>query len=295
MNIFLAPDRRLRAGWRFAIAFVATIAVRFTAGGVGFLADHSHGVVFQIVSRLLTLLLLLVLYPILGRLLDRDPRPFTSMGLGPDRRLRNLIAGALFGMLIICAAVASIAVAGHVSLHWHWTSATWLPLLEVSIVLLIAAMNEELIFRGYPFQRLLEAIGPFLSVTIMAALFGLIHWSNPNASLISIANTAIGGALFCLAWLRTRSLWFCWAMHFSWNFTLGVLFGLPVSGITLLAVLGPGSAEGPKWLTGGSYGIEAGLSGTAAMLLGLLVILAVTRGSWLCTENHEQKRIAYRD
>src|SRR5205807_9046091 len=133
-------------------------------------------------------------------------------------------------------------------------------------------------FRGYPFQRLLEGTGKIISVSIMAILFGLGHWFNPHATLIGVANTMLVGVLFAIAYLRTRSLWFPWALHFAWNFSLGVLFGLPVSGTMKFAVLGSGAARGPEWLTGGSYGIEAGLSGTVAVLAGIAAVLLLTRG-----------------
>jgi hypothetical protein len=60
-----------------------------------------------------------------------------------------------------------------------------------------------------------------------------------------------------------------------------MLYGLPVSGITNFAVVVHGAANGPVWLTGGDYGIEASATGTAVILLGILLLVrfAPTRAS----------------
>ncbi len=40
----------------------------------------------------------------------------------------------------------------------------------------------------------------------------------------------LAGVLLSIAWLRTHGLWLPWGLHFAWNASLGILFGLPVSG-----------------------------------------------------------------
>ena len=82
--------------------------------------------------------------------------------------------------------------------------------------------------------------------------------------------TAIG-ILLSIMYLRTRSLWLPWGFHFAWNTTLGLVLGLPVSGLRLFNVAVHGTANGPRWLTGGSYGIEASAPGAFAIGVGLLV------------------------
>ena len=71
--------------------------------------------------------------------------------------------------------------------------------------------------------------------------------------------------LLAVAYLRTRTLWLPFGIHFGWNFALGFVFGLPVSGMSTFSVIVHGSIRGPAWLTGGAYGLEN--SGAAAILL----------------------------
>jgi len=52
------------------------------------------------------------------------------------------------------------------------------------------------------------------------------------------------------------------------EFVLGWFFGLPISGINLVSnPLLQGQESGPKWLTGGTYGIEGGVACTISLIL----------------------------
>jgi hypothetical protein len=133
----------------------------------------------------------------------------------------------------------------------------------------VAAAKEEVIFRGYAFQRLAEAITPVGAIAVTSAFFGLAHFANPHRTWISTLNTALVGIPFCIAYLRTRSLWMPIGIHFVWNFLQGFLFGLPVSGIVFSATVLTARVQGPAWLTGGNYGPEGGLLATPAILLGI--------------------------
>jgi hypothetical protein len=75
-----------------------------------------------------------------------------------------------------------------------------------------------------------------------------------------------------------------WGIHFGWNTVLGLVFGLPVSGLTDFSVIVKSRALGPKWLTGGAYGIEGGALGTIVIVLGLLPMLWFTRNGRFCAE-----------
>ena len=64
--------------------------------------------------------------------------------------------------------------------------------------------------------------------------------------------------MFGAAYLKTRTLWFPFALHFAWNWVQGAFLGITVSGLKQLitAPLFRATDAGPVWLTGGEYGIE---------------------------------------
>jgi hypothetical protein len=142
---------------------------------------------------------------------------------------------------------------------------------------LVAAAMEEILFRGYGFQRLVEAVGAVGAVALMSAFFGFMHIENPSATILSTVNTVLAGVLFSVAYLRTRALWLPIATHWAWNFFQGQVFSLPVSGIRVPRPLFEVRIPGPSWLTGGAYGPEGGLVVTAVALAGIL---------WLARTRH---------
>jgi membrane protease YdiL (CAAX protease family) len=268
----MAPDGRLRALWRF----VAAVAIVFLANYIAALAGSwaGRGRRFELVYRPLTMLLLIAGFSALLKFLDRVPEhPLPAMGL----RLRNWRRDALIGMALgagmVTAVVVCIGIFGDLEFRIQLSSHLLAIAIAELFILAAAAMAEELMFRGYPFQRLVEAAGPWAATLVLSGLFGAVHLQNPNASIWGFLNTVLVGVLLSVAYLRTRSLWLPWGLHFAWNAMLGFVFGLPVSGIKEFAVLVKGTATGPLWLTGGSYGIEASALGAVAIIVGLLLVL----------------------
>jgi hypothetical protein len=137
-----------------------------------------------------------------------------------------------------------------------------------AVLLFLAALAEEALFRGYVLQTFTRAQLAVLGVLLTSVPFALVHLSNPNVVPgVTFANTALAGIWLAAAYLRTRSLWFPLGVHWAWNWALGALFGLPISGVNLVSnpVL-KGNDVGPAWLTGGSYGIEGGVACTVALV-----------------------------
>lgn len=141
-----------------------------------------------------------------------------------------------------------------------------------AVVIASGAFAEELLFRGYAFQVMVRAVGPYASVIPFAVLFALMHSGNPNASPVGLANTGAFGVLFGYAYLRSRDLWLPIGLHLGWNFTLP-LFGVNLSGLRMKVTGYEMSwTAGPLW-SGGEYGPEASIL-TSAVVLVLFVYLA---------------------
>ena len=275
-NLFIDRNDHLRAGWRFFIAGILYKVVTYLASVAASALAPGGGNRSELVFRGLSLLLLVLGYAGLSVVADHNSRPLTYVGLSfGQRQIKEVVFGLGFGAAQIGMCVAGIALAGALTLDIRLRSGMVRLVVVQLVILAVAAMLEEVVFRGYPFQRLAEAVGAIPAILILAALFGAGHLNNPSANLFGILNTMLIGVLFCIAYLRTRSLWLSWAIHFSWNLTLGVVFGLPVSGLTQFAVVVRGRAEGPTWLTGGSYGIEAAATATVAIVLGILVLFLI--------------------
>jgi membrane protease YdiL (CAAX protease family) len=231
---------------------------------------------------LLTGIFLLFLLAVGFALLNTIARNYSSLRdlLGLPRRptsREEWIIGAALGWGMVVLAVLPMALAGtlHVTL---WTSPRAFSLLFLNLAALaVSALVEEVVFRGYPFRCLIAAIGPTAATVILSVLFGLLHMLNNDATWTSVLIAMFAGVLFSVAWLRTHGLWLPWGLHFAWNASMGVLFGLPVSGITDFSSVVQTQAIGRTWLTGGLYGPEGALFTIVVLAFGLIFLIRLTR------------------
>ena len=275
-KIFINDVGRIRSGWRvliFVAAFIALTLILVTVLRVVFLfvgprLSAARPLIGELVFRGSLLAAALGAGYLCARFLEG--LPWRSLGLTFHRGwLRDLLVGFAigFGSLVIAVAIALkgfyFSVGGP-----EWSSVIR-SMIGSGVILFAAALAEESMFRGYGLQTLTRAKLAWLGVLLTSVPFGLVHLSNPNVVPgVTFANTALAGIWLAAAYLRTRSLWLPLGVHWAWNWALGWFFGLPISGINLVSEpLLNVQDVGPKWLTGGSYGIEGGVACTIALIL----------------------------
>ena len=261
------PDARLstviRVSFFIALVLIGVLLLE------GFLVSIFGAVVAGTIGLCLTGLFANLLTM---RIFDR--RPFTDIGLhanGPS--LNNFLLGLSLGggSAALMLAAPLLAGTGHL-LPRPDPNFAWGSLLFYLTALLFAAAGEEMIFRGYAFQLLVEKMGPFATVLPVGVIFGLAHSSNPHASPLAVLNTMLWGILLGYAFLRSRDLWLPIGLHYGWNAVLP-LFGVNLSGLTIDVTRYLYRWDlTPLW-SGGDYGPEGGLL-TTIFVLALFFALA---------------------
>jgi membrane protease YdiL (CAAX protease family) len=198
-----------------------------------------------------------------------EGRPVTEVSKGFVKY--NLI-GIGIGVAFISLIMGILALLGYYRIDGLNANSAVLQILSMS---LIAGVVEEVLLRGYFFRFVEEALGTWFSVAISALLFGFLHAWNPNASFISSLSIALtAGVVLALLFAITRNLWIVIGMHYAWNFTLGGIYGAPVSGGEARGFF-KGILEGPELLTGGDFGPEASV--ITVMVFTILSVYLVFR------------------
>ena len=195
-----------------------------------------------------------------------DRRPARSTPLALDRRSASAFGrGAVLGALLVGIVVAILAVAGAYEIAPRSCRAEPLARFvawSVAFVLL-ASLFEEALFRGYALFALRELVGGVVAVAVTGLLFALGHRTNPGFGPWAILNLAIVGGVLAVWVLRERSVWVAVGAHAGWNAAIVAAAAIPVSGLAFPAPCHAGIVAGPDWLTGGTFGIEAGIPTTA--------------------------------
>ena len=283
--VWIDRSGRVHAVWRIVLYLLLAVSLGLLAGLV---TEAIRGVLGLDEESLLWIgiryvpLCIAVLVPAIVMLRFFDHASWRVLGIGLHSRMWLEVGqGLAVGFVLMTAIVLvgwglgalEIAPAGSSSA----SSASLLGILGAFVILLLASAFEELLFRGYAFQVMIQGIGRLAAVGVTALLFGWAHWSNPNASWLSTINTALAGVLLAVAYLETRSLWLPTVLHLSWNFSQGVVYGLPVSGIDfpahVVTFTASSDSAGPDWLTGGAYGPEGGLLLTVGVVLAIAWVI----------------------
>lgn len=269
-NIFYT-NSRIKAFWRISIF----ISLLFLAISPLILINNSY---LQFFGAILILILGLYLN---AKYLDK--RDFLEYGLVLKK---ETFTDLLFGILIGVFAVSLILLIGKVTGVLLVSDFLSIPklslLLPFAFKMLLISMLEETFFRGYLFinlydgfksKRTSKKITLLIAVVLSSLLFGLAHFSNNNASLLSMALLTINGVVWCIPFIITKNLGLSIGLHMAWNFTQTQL-GFTMSGNKALFSFYEIQNNGSDLLTGGDYGPEAGVLGLIGFIVMLLASLA---------------------
>ncbi len=232
---------------------------------------------FDLVYRLLVLFLVLVGYGVMAYVFQRQRQPFVSMGL--VRRpgwTREFGLGTALGWAIVLCSVLPLVLIGGLYVNVWTAPRQWFLLILDVCVLMLWSLTEEIVFRGYPLQRLIDAVGSSTATILIAVLAAVLQIDAfaPRASLWVAFFLAW---LLCLAYLRTRALWVSWGIRFAWYAAIGLLFGLPIEGISRYSPVIQSTARGPEWLTGFDYGPSAAFVTVLVLIAAFYFLLRTTR------------------
>lgn len=272
MKKFLRNDHgQLRNGWWILIFVIVFLASQLAYHPVSHAVQQfSAGKTW--LSPLPVIFLLLVTW-ICQRL---RKQPLTAVGLRLDARwLRQAGCGIAFGAAQMLAIAALIHFAGGVQFGLD-PARGWAALAHGAWFFVWVALLEELLFRGFVFQRLVDGAGVTLAQLLMAVLFAVAHWGNPGmegtTEIWATIDTILGGLLLGFAYLRTGSLALPIGIHFGWNWVQGSFLGFDVSGLHQAGWLLPHLLDKPQWLTGGAFGPEASVFAVIVDAIAVLLL-----------------------
>ena len=200
-----------------------------------------------------------------------DRRPWVDVGLSrASLGARNLVTGWCVGggaNVFTCAVLLATGLLGFARTtdDGSWIGAAF----RITLVLVPAALAEEIICRGYLLTAIRDSIGTRAAVVLTSVMFGLLHLRNPGATMASVLVVTLSGLLLAMVRIAQDRLYAAWMAHLAWNWTMAVPFHALVSGIRFDAPRYRAVTSGPAWLSGGDWGPEGGLVAALGLTMGL--------------------------
>jgi len=273
-GFFFADERTLRAPWRIIAFIVVSLAMYLLAAALAGTAESFAGmfglrlIVYTAVSALaLVGATYVCVYWIDGRTWD-----YVRLGRSAAQPSR-LAAGTLMGALAIGVPSVVLLMTHELRIAPGPDGSWWDTALRAALLLIPAALTEELLMRGYVFAVLRETIGWRWALIGTSIVFGLLHVQNPGADAEAIVLVIIAGFFLGAIVLVTESLYAAWAAHFAWNWVMAGALHTAVSGLGLATPNYRVVDAGPDWLTGGAWGPEGGVAAGLGMFAFLFYLI----------------------
>lgn len=263
----------LQKGWLRVLLFMITylLFIFFGSTLLGLLlaftgiADTPQSLFYS--SIVLNFILAIIIVSLFRKVFDR--RSFKSLGLKWTGFEKERAAGFLTGILLITVMATVLRALGLLQLFRADVELSDFVL--VTVIMIIVSFAEELVFRGYVLNNLMQSMPKEAALFTSAILFAIFHSLNPNFNLIAFINIFIAAVLLGCNYIYTRNLWFAVFFHFSWNFFQGPVLGFEVSGLDLPTLLEQ-NIKGSILLTGGDFGLEASWLATFTMSIMTLLL-----------------------
>ena len=187
-----------------------------------------------------------------------DRKPLMSIGLSIKDKANEMLVGLGFalafigGLFLLLWLLGAITITGYVGFKPG--------VFFVSMMLFLAAFDEELIFRGYILNSMMDSSSRWVALAGSSAIFALMHAGNPSvwSNWVPMTELFAAGFILGISYTFTKNLWFPTFFHFGWNFFQG-LFGFEISGINVDSwkmISHENTGNVPDIISGGAFGIE---------------------------------------
>ncbi len=212
------------------------------------------------------------------RLFER--RSFYTIGLNQRSKFKKYITGAAIAIVMQLAYFFIVLIFGWgevVSQPINATGAMGTSAIGLVLLFLVGFMiqgaSEEIVVRGWMMPVLSAHYKIPTAIAITSVFFGLLHIGNPNIEILPIINLILYGVFAALYAIWDGGLWGIFAQHSIWNWFMGNVLGLPVSGMIIgNASIIETKLTGPIFITGGSFGPEGGVIVTLIEIISIIVV-----------------------
>ena len=201
-----------------------------------------------------------------------------TIGFTKENALKKYLVGFATGIVMNISVIATLAIVGCIEFSSESIAVTGINAIGGVLVFLlgyiIQGASEEILTRGWIFQVIGSRYKPWLGVLIASILFSIMHLGNDGVNIFAAINIFLIAILLSLFVMKDSSIWGACGLHSAWNWTLGNVFGLSVSGTGEKTSLIDMNTTGNELLSGGEFGVEGSIILTL-LLVGLISAISI--------------------
>ncbi len=241
-----------------------------------FFQNYAYGFQFNypllslLIMEIITLAFVLLSAFIMMKFIERQS--FVLLGFHTKNIFKDIIAGFGFGSFWLIFSLIFLFFTG--SLIFHPVGSPELLLLLFSFcITVINVLTQQILTRTYLFYLIKNESGVIAALLITSFLFAIMHIRFINGSFLALLNLFIAGLIFGVAYIKSGNIWLSSSIHLSWNWLLGPVAGLSVSGQNIGISHSLFFLSGSPILSGGDFGLEGSIIVTLTGLLILAILL----------------------
>lgn len=203
-----------------------------------------------------------------------EKRDLKSLGL--NEKVYDYLMGGLVAIILLAVIIVFCCITNAISYIGVNENIDIKYIIGLFIGFVIQSTAEETMCRGFLLQSLLKKTSVPIAVFVSSTAFSLPHFltlfeAEIKYSIIGVANLYLISVIFSLLVIFRSNIWIACGLHSSWNFILYGFMGLSLSGnaVDSYGII-KFEADAESIISGGIYGIEAGIITT--VVLGIVII-----------------------
>lgn len=203
-----------------------------------------------------------------------EGRPVYTLGFTSNNAVKKYLFGFGTGAGLNIIVVGIMALFGSIEMDYSETALTGFDAVGGVIIMLfgfvVQGASEEILARGWMFQVIGARYKPWIGALITSIFFSVLHLGNDGVNAFAVINLVFFAVLMVIYVMKDGSLWAACGWHSAWNWTMGNVLGLSVSGTEDKACLINLGTTGNELISGGGFGPEGSMITSVVLLISII-------------------------
>ncbi|MFP7371327.1 type II CAAX endopeptidase family protein [Lactococcus lactis] len=207
-----------------------------------------------------------------------EKRSLLSLGINKNNFFKNLLIGGASAFLFMLFILVINVASGAVDIHSNLTYVSWFYIIFTFLGYFFQGTMEEIVCRGFIMNSFAARYNVGIGIFVNTFIFALLHSLSSSVTPLAIFNIFLVGLVLSLIFYISDNIFLVGAFHAIWNFMLGPVFGVEVSGLRIYSsLIKTETVRSKSMINGGDFGFEGGLAVTILTVIVLILLYFVIK------------------